>query len=167
VIDKLAREGDPKRFRFKRPRFSDGSRDFSFSGIKTAVIRLVKDMPEGEIDEKFITDLAASFQFAVVRNLTGAIEESFISERHKSIFITGGVAVNSALRVSARALAERLGVPLFIPDPCYCTDNGIMVAALGARLLTEGKTAGLELDAEPDLKIGEAPGKRKSLRYRQ
>ncbi len=166
IIDKLAGEGNHKRFKFKKPRFSDDSADFSFSGIKTAVMRLVKETPEAEIDEEFKRDLAASFQYTVVRILRDAMRDAFKLERHKSLIITGGVAVNSALRKALDELGRELNTPVFIPEPKYCTDNGIMVAVLGSRLMKEGKTADLSLDAKPDLKIGETIS-RTSNRYKK
>lgn len=158
VIDKLYPAGDPKRFRFAKPKFSDGSADFSFSGLKTAVLKIVRETPEEERDESFVKDVAASFQEAVVGILVSAVEDAAEKYKTGSVIIAGGVAVNSLLRRRALEMAGRRNIKIFFPDAWLCTDNAAMVAALGCRLFAEGKTAGYELDAKPDLKLGEPAG---------
>lgn len=155
VIDKLYPKGNPKRFKFAKPRFSDGSADFSFSGLKTAILKVVRENPPETRDENFVTDLAASFQEAVVGILIDRVENAASAVGIKSAIFTGGVAVNSLLRKRALDMGERAGIEIYFPDAWLCTDNAVMVAALGCRLFAEGKTAGYELDAEPDLKLGE------------
>jgi N6-L-threonylcarbamoyladenine synthase len=155
VIDKLYAEGDHKRFKFAKPRFSDGAADFSFSGLKTAVLKIVRETPEQERDADFVRDVAASFQEAVVGILVSAIEKAAAVYKTGSVIIAGGVAVNSLLRSRAHEMAERRKMKIFFPEAWLCTDNAAMVAALGCRLLSEGRIAGYDLDAEPDLKLGE------------
>jgi N6-L-threonylcarbamoyladenine synthase len=165
AIDKLYPKGNPRRFRFAKPRFSDGSADFSFSGLKTAVLKLVRETPPEEKDPDFITDVAASFQEAVVGILIDRIEKAVNSDGIRSAIITGGVAVNSLLRQRAMEMGKRLGIEIFFPDGWLCTDNAAMVASLGCRLFSQGKTAGFGLDAEPDLTLGETEHK-KHPRYK-
>ena len=148
AIDRLAADSAVKpalrlpRARLERPY------DFSFSGLKTRVQRIVRG-EEGPAPET--AELAAAFQESVVDSLVTkavqAAEEHGVSE----IILSGGVAANSLLRTS---LAERSPVPVVVPPPALCTDNGAMIAAAGWRLLQAGETAGLDLDVEPGLRIG-------------
>jgi len=155
VIDRLYASGNPKRFRFAKPRFTDGSADFSFSGIKTAVLKIVRETPPQDRDADFIKDVAASFQEAVVGILISSIENAATAYKTGSVIIAGGVAVNSSLRSRAFEMGERRKMKVFFPDSWLCTDNAAMVASIGCRLLSEGRIAGYDLDAEPDLKLGE------------
>ncbi|MBN2135264.1 MAG: tRNA (adenosine(37)-N6)-threonylcarbamoyltransferase complex transferase subunit TsaD [Acidobacteria bacterium] len=154
VIDRFAIQGNPKRFKFKIPKFSDGSNDYSFSGIKTAVLKHINETPLENRDELFIKDIAASFQAVVVKILLKSVERAFDEAIHKSMIITGGVAVNSGVRAGFKDLCGRKGMKLFFPRPSLCTDNGVMVAALAQRLFKEKKLADITLDAKPDLKLG-------------
>jgi N6-L-threonylcarbamoyladenine synthase len=156
VIDKLYASGNPKRFRFAKPRFTDGSADFSFSGLKTAVLKIVRETPPQGRDTDFVKDVAASFQESVVGILISSIENAATAYKTGSVIIAGGVAVNSLLRSRAFEMGERRKMKVFFPDSRLCTDNAAMVASLGCRLLSEGRIAGYDLDAEPDLKLGES-----------
>jgi N6-L-threonylcarbamoyladenine synthase len=155
VIDQLATEGNPKRIKFPRSFLDKTAFDFSFSGLKTAVLKIVRETPEQERDADFVRDVAASFQEAVDGILVSAIEKAAAVYKTGSVIIAGGVAVNSLLRSKALEMAERRKMKIFFPEAWLCTDNAAMVAALGCRLLSEGRIAGYDLDAEPDLKLGE------------
>jgi N6-L-threonylcarbamoyladenine synthase len=136
-IDKEARNGDPAAIAFPRGKMHDGSLDFSFAGLKTAVARWVEDRAaRGEPVP--VADVAASFQEAVADVLTRKAVAACREHGVDHLVIGGGVAANSRLRALATGRAERAGIAVRIPRPKLCTDNGAMVAALGARLVAAG-----------------------------
>ncbi|MEJ5357707.1 MAG: tRNA (adenosine(37)-N6)-threonylcarbamoyltransferase complex transferase subunit TsaD [Desulfobacterales bacterium] len=144
VIEKLARRGDPRRFPFPRPALEQPGFDFSFSGIKTAVGRLIerrKPLSEGEA-----SDLAASFQEAVVEVLVAKLLRAAEAKGCPRIAVVGGVAANTPLRERVAAAAHDLGLASFIPPPRWCGDNAAMVAAAGLHLLRAGHRCGPESD---------------------
>ena len=146
VIDELASRGNPQRFALPRPMSGRGL-DFSFSGLKTAVVNLVsQEFGDRTIEESDLADLAASFQAAVVDVLVEKM--SLLLERVQvgSLILAGGVAANRALRREAADMALRYGVRLVAPPPSLCTDNGAMIAALGYHYLEQG----LRLDTAAD-----------------
>ncbi|MDY6851377.1 MAG: tRNA (adenosine(37)-N6)-threonylcarbamoyltransferase complex transferase subunit TsaD [Thermodesulfobacteriota bacterium] len=146
VIDKLADDGDPERFDLPRPMLGQGL-DFSFSGLKTAVVNLVaRRFGDRKIGLRDLADLAASFQAAVVDVLTRKTEVFLKKTKVKSLVLAGGVAANQGLRREAVRTAERSGVRLILPPPRLCTDNGAMIAALGFHHLSNG----VRLDPDAD-----------------
>jgi N6-L-threonylcarbamoyladenine synthase len=158
VIEKLARDGDPKSVRFSVPRMGDGKPDFSFSGLKTAVSKHVREIglqpvAEGESPSQAIKNLAASFQSVVVRSLTGTMERLAEEYRPKTLIVAGGVACNGALREASRAVAARLGVPVYFPSLHLSTDNAAMIAAAGTVKLQAGERAGWDLNADVSLRL--------------
>ena len=159
-LDRLAREGDSSAIDFPRglTLFADDKEraekefSFSFSGLKSAVARWIEKNPELSDNQR--ANVAASFQEAVVDVLTmkalAACERTGIER----LLIAGGVAANSRLRALATERAEKAGIELAIPTPDLCTDNGAMVAALGALAVEAGiKASGLALDVEPGLPV--------------
>ena len=151
IIDKLAREGNPKAFNLPRTWLKAGSLDFSFSGIKTAVLYQVhgQDMlapsQVARMSQQAKADLAASFQAAVVEVLIGKAIAACERTNSARLFVGGGVACNRALREAmTRAAAERNIEAIFTP-PALCTDNGAMHAALGYHYLRAGNVASLDL----------------------
>jgi N6-L-threonylcarbamoyladenine synthase len=136
-IDRVAREGAPDAIAFPRSKYDDGTYDFSFSGLKTAVARWV-EARERAGEHVPVADVAASFQEAVVDVLTrkalAVCRENGISD----LLIGGGVAANSRLRALAQQRCVAAGVRLRVPRPSLCTDNGAMVAALGSELVMAG-----------------------------
>ena len=153
VIDKMASEGNPKAFSFPRAYLSKDSLDFSFSGLKSAVYRLVDTMKSDQIKTS-LNDLAASFQEAAVDVL---IDKTILAANERGItdlLLTGGVAANSRLRSKMSETAKKNGLKLFLPSPYLCTDNGAMIAAVAYHRLKYGMTSGLNLNAEPNLQIG-------------
>jgi N6-L-threonylcarbamoyladenine synthase len=154
-IDRLAREGDPEAITF--PRGMTGAHDpafaFSFSGLKTAVARWV-EARERAGEPVPVADVAASFQEAVVDVLTAKAIRAAREAGVGHLVIGGGVAANSRLRALAEARCADAGLRLRVPRPKLCTDNGAMVAALGAQLVTHGATPSpLDLPADSALPI--------------
>jgi N6-L-threonylcarbamoyladenine synthase len=148
VIDRLAHDGDPKAIRFPRAYLSKDSLDFSFSGIKTAVLQYVRKHGASQV-----TDIAASFQQAVVDVLvdkTLAAAQQCASPR---VVVTGGVAANSQLRRAMQQACDEAGLHLVIPHPRLCTDNGAMIAAAAWwRLVADGPTS-LSAGIDPNLRL--------------
>ncbi len=148
LIDALAREGDPDFYKFPRVRIEKGSFDFSFSGVKTAVINLLHKFEQnGEEFNK--ADIAASFQNAVTEVLTEHTMEAAVLNGVKTVAIAGGVAANSELRKKMTAAGERLGIKVLYPPPVLCTDNAAMVGCLGYYNHKAGIKAELDLNAVP------------------
>ncbi|MEE8472117.1 MAG: tRNA (adenosine(37)-N6)-threonylcarbamoyltransferase complex transferase subunit TsaD [Dehalococcoidia bacterium] len=135
-------------FRLPRARLK-GSHDFSFSGVKTALWRLVEEIKGG--DPLPVFDLAASFQEAVVDALVANTLETAREYRVKGILLAGGVAANSRLR---EVMRERSLLPVLIPSPALCTDNAAMIAACGYYHMRAGRVSGWDLDVEPGLRLG-------------
>jgi N6-L-threonylcarbamoyladenine synthase len=133
VVDRAAREGSSG-IPFPRGMLNDGSYDFSFSGLKTAVARWV-EKHEGAVP---VADVCASFQEAVVDVLTAKAVRACRDHGVDHLLIGGGVAANSRLRALAQERCDAAGIRLRVPRPGLCTDNGAMVAALGERLAAVG-----------------------------
>jgi N6-L-threonylcarbamoyladenine synthase len=128
VIDRLAREGDPEAFDFPVGMRRADSLEFSFSGLKTALVYAVRDLgPEGV--EQRLGDLAASFQRAVVNQLVAKLEQGIERTGAERVAVGGGVAANSELRARLEALCAERGLALKIPPPALCTDNAAMIAS--------------------------------------
>ncbi|MBK5287073.1 MAG: tRNA (adenosine(37)-N6)-threonylcarbamoyltransferase complex transferase subunit TsaD [Acidimicrobiia bacterium] len=157
AIDRLATEGDPTAIRFPRPMQGDGL-DFSFSGLKTAVLHHVRRDPEYTV-----ADVAASFQAAAVDVLVSKLDAAATAIGARTLVIGGGVAANSALRAGVAALALETGRPALIPPRELCTDNAAMVGATAHwRLRTDGPT-GLDDGAIPSLPLpSRSPESRRS-----
>jgi len=136
-IDAAARTGDPHLVSFPRSKYRDGTADFSFSGLKTAVARWIEAREAAGLAVP-VSDVAASFQEAVVDVLTRKAVDACRSSGVEHLVISGGVAANSRLRALARQRCEAAGIGLRVPRPGLCTDNGAMVAALGADLVAAG-----------------------------
>jgi N6-L-threonylcarbamoyladenine synthase len=128
VIDRLAREGDPEAVEFPRSLPGDGL-DFSFSGLKTALLYRVRDLGEAEAERRR-ADLAASYQRAIVDTLAARARTAIEAEGAERFAIGGGVAANSEWRERARELCDELGVRLWVPEMALCTDNAAMIAGV-------------------------------------
>jgi len=126
ALDRLARTGDAEAFRF--PRSAPAELDFSFSGLKTALLYRVRDLGEVEAERRR-ADLAASFQRAIVDALVVRVRQAIAREQVERLAIGGGVAANSELRQAMGDLCDELGVRLWVPPPELCTDNAAMIAA--------------------------------------
>jgi N6-L-threonylcarbamoyladenine synthase len=154
-IDRAAREGDPEAIKFPRAKLHDGTLDFSFAGLKTAVARWVEARRDrGEPVP--VADVAASFQEAVADVLTRKAVAACTAHGVTDLVIGGGVAANSRLRALALQRCEKAGIRLRVPRPGLCTDNGAMVAALGASIVAAGlEPSPLDIPADSSLPITE------------
>jgi N6-L-threonylcarbamoyladenine synthase len=175
IIEKLAREGNPHAVKFALPRMGDNRPDFSFSGLKTAVTKYVREsglqpMQNGGEPSQQIKDLAASFQSTVIRSLVTTMERVAKEYRPQTLIVAGGVACNRALREAAQKAADELGVPVYFPSPHLSTDNAAMIAAAGTVKLRAGERAGWDLNADVMLRLQnldvEDAELRKRVRYR-
>ncbi len=153
-IDKAAREGDPRAITFPRGKVSGSEYDFSFSGLKSAVLNYLntEKMQGHEIS---VPDVAASFQQSVVDVLVGHAMEAVDRLGIKKFALAGGVASNSALRAQAKAACEERGVSFFCPPPILCTDNAAMIGCAGYYEFQKGVRSGFTLNAVPNLALGE------------
>lgn len=179
IIDKRARDGNDRAHDLPMTRITHRDRvapaatppagllpksmelktDFSFSGLKTAMLREVRKMvPEGAdprevLSDAQVADLCASFQRVVVQTL---LDRTFLAAEWlgaKSIGIAGGVSANSRLRSDALARGEQAGIPVFVPSLALSTDNAAMIAAAGLRKIERGTTGSLDFNAEPSLAL--------------
>ncbi len=153
-IDQVSREGNPEAVVFPRAHVGDAPYDFSFSGVKSAVLNYINGCRmKGE--EWNQADVAASFQKAVtdvlVENAMRAVQEFGV----KKFAIAGGVASNSALRRAMKEACEREGIDFYYPSPVYCTDNAAMIGAAAYYEYLNGTRHGWDLNAVPNLRLGE------------
>jgi N6-L-threonylcarbamoyladenine synthase len=170
AVDRLAREGDDRAILFPKTRLTHadrnapelpGRRDFSFSGLKTSVLRHVTrrreslglakgdPLPHGEI-----VDICASFQRVVVATLLDQLFRAAREHGARSVGIAGGVSANGRLREDARAAGESLELPVFIPTLALSTDNAAMIGAAGLRKLRAGQESELDANADAALRLG-------------
>lgn len=145
LIDRLAALGDPQAIAFPRPMLHKGGFDFSFSGIKTAVLQEVGANP-GELPPARLNDLCASFQAAVVEVLTVKTLRAAEAEGLQRIVVAGGVACNRGLRQRFSELAGKRGFEVRFPSPALCGDNAAMLGVPADFYLHSGRTAGLETE---------------------
>ena len=153
-VDKAAKEGNRNAVVFPRARVEGAPYDFSFSGLKSAVLNHINHahMMGEEIN---VPDLMASFQYAVVDVLTSHAVEAAKNLGYDKVAIAGGVASNSALRAEMKEACEKAGLKFYYPSPIFCTDNAAMIGVAGYYEYINGTRSGLDLDAVPNLKLGE------------
>lgn len=145
-IDKISKEGNENAYKFPHPRVTGSPYDFSFSGLKTAVINTVHNA-EQKGEEISVADLAASFQKGVVECLITNTEKVIVDKNFKKFVIAGGVSANSKLREEAEKMCKRHGVSLYLPELKYCGDNAAMIASQGYYEYLDGVRADESLNA--------------------
>jgi N6-L-threonylcarbamoyladenine synthase len=150
VIDSLAQKGDPRAIDFPRAYLPE-TFDFSFSGMKTAVLNFMKANPSPS--DELINDIAASFQAAVLDVLVRKTEWAVKKEGIGRVSLSGGVAANSGLRKRMREMGEEKEIEIFIPPAGLCTDNAAMIAAAGYHHFIAGDLAGLDLNPRAYLRL--------------
>lgn len=158
VVERLALEGEAGAVKFSTPRMGDGRPDFSFSGLKTAVAKHIREnglepLKENENPSQEIKNLLAGFQRTVVRSLVGTMEEQARLLSPQTLIVAGGVACNKALRAAAQHAAARLRVPVYFPSAHLSTDNAAMIAATGTVKLAAGMRDNLEMNADVSLRL--------------
>ena len=153
-VDKLAKEGNPDAIAFPRAHVDGSEYDFSFSGIKSAVLNYINscEMKGEEINR---ADLVASFQKAVVDALVSRAMHAVKEYNMDTLAIAGGVASNSALRAALQKECDKAGVKFYSPSPIFCTDNAAMIGAAAYYEYKKGVRHGWDLNAVPNLKLGE------------
>jgi N6-L-threonylcarbamoyladenine synthase len=176
VIEKIAKTGDSTKIKFPIAKISDGRPDFSFSGLKTAVSRYIREneivpVGENETPNQQIKDIAASFQATVVKSLMINVEKLAIELQPKTLIVAGGVACNGALREAAETLGAKIDLPVYFPSKHLSTDNAAMIAAAGYFHLKNGEQSDLRMTADVTLRLQnfeneDADLKRKKVRYR-
>jgi len=156
IIDKLASGGDPKAVQLPRTWLEPDSLDFSFSGLKTAVLYHVHGPGKtsgglAKLTDQHKADICASFQAAVVDVLVGKTMQAVKQTGVRTVLVGGGVVANSALRSGMQQACDRRGIQLYLAQRIYCTDNGAMIAYLGWHLYKQGKIAPLDATATPTM----------------
>lgn len=146
AVEKLAKNGDPEKFKFSIPVIKGGGLDFSFSGMKTAAYLYIK---KGIVDRdsKEVPDFLASFQKCIIDHIISNIEKALENYPAKSLIVSGGVARNTELRRRVSERMEVKGIKVYIPSPRHCTDNGAMVASLAYKLFMKGEKDSWNSDA--------------------
>jgi N6-L-threonylcarbamoyladenine synthase len=148
VIERLGKGGDPRGFRFALPRTKDRSLDFSFSGLKTGALKLIREngITAGHAR---LADFLASFEEIVARTLVDHLQAAADQVQPRSLVLCGGVARNTRLRTRFQEFARRAGLDAYVPSPKLCTDNAAMVGAVALKRFarTPGLTTDLDLDA--------------------
>lgn len=153
-IDKVSKEGNPEAIHFPRAKVTESEYDFSFSGLKSAVLNYLNSCQmKGE--EYNQADVAASFQKAVVDVLVEHSLQAVETYGLKKFAIAGGVASNSSLRSAFEEECKKRGIEFYHPSPIYCTDNAAMIGVAGYYEYQKGIRSDLELNAVPNLKLGE------------
>lgn len=153
-IDKLAKEGNAEAIQFPKAKLESGPYDFSFSGVKSAVLNYInKCKMHGEEFDR--ADLAASFQKAVVDTLVEKAVKAAKEYHMDKLAIAGGVASNSALRGAMENACKKESIQFYYPSPIFCTDNAAMIGVAAYYEYQKGTRHGLDLNAVPNLKLGE------------
>ena len=150
LIDKMAKTGDPDAIKFPSPLIHSDNLNFSFSGLKTAVIRYVNEQQEVGVELNY-ADVVAGFQKAAVKVLVKKVLNAAAEKGVSTLTLSGGVAANSALREALIEEAAKQDIRVCYPPLVMCTDNGAMIAGVGYHLYQEGARNGFDLGAYPSI----------------
>jgi N6-L-threonylcarbamoyladenine synthase len=153
AVAQWAAKGNPAAIAFPRAMSGGPGYDFSFSGLKTAVLNYARSLPASELEPQ-LPDIAASFQEAVVDALVQTTLRAQADSGLGAVALAGGVAANTLLRQRLREACDRRGARFHCPPLPLCTDNAAMIAAVGHHYLRLGRVAGLDLDVDPRLRLG-------------
>jgi N6-L-threonylcarbamoyladenine synthase len=156
AIDRLARQGQAKAVHFTRPHVKRGTLNFSFSGLKTALLYYLRDLDRTG-NPRPVADIAAGFQEAIVEVLVEKAFQAVRTSGVRALAVVGGVSANSRLRQLLTLRAEAGGIRLVVPRPEYCTDNAAMVAAAGRQAYLQGRREGWDLEVSAGLALAEEP----------
>ena len=171
-IERVAREGDSSKIKFTRAKISDGRPDFSFSGLKTAVSKHLREnsiepVSVGMNPTQAIKDLAASFQKSVVDALVRTVEVQAESLGARTLIVAGGVASNTALREACHHAGRKLGIPVYFPSRHLSTDNAAMIAAAGFFHLRRGGSSDFSMTADVSMRLQNLDNPDAELRERK
>lgn len=162
AVDRMARSGNPAAIHFPRPHLKAGTLDFSFSGIKTALLYYLRDLDRAGRPRP-VADVAAGFQEAIVEVLAAKTFEAVRRCRVQAVAVVGGVSANSRLRTVLAEQAAKAGIRLALPALEYCTDNAAMIAAAGRLAFLKGHVETWEMDADAALSLPAAAGQPRAV----
>lgn len=175
-IEKWAKEGNADKIKFPVAKISDGRPDFSFSGLKTAVSRYVREnsiqpVLQNETISQEIKDVCAGFQATVIKSLVGTMERLAVEFKPQTLIVAGGVACNMALREASQSVADKLEIPVYFPSKHLSTDNAAMIAAAGNFHLERGKRSEITMTADVSMRlqnfeVEDAELRKRKVRYR-
>jgi N6-L-threonylcarbamoyladenine synthase len=153
-IAKAALKGDPSKINFPQAQMKDKSNDFSFSGLKTAVLYYIeRNKNKLESGEITVNDIAAAFQKAVARSISNKLFRIYGEYGIKTVVLSGGVAANTYLKDEIKKFTDSKGIFFYTPSMKLCTDNAAMIAYTGYRHLKSGIKTGVDIDVDPELKV--------------
>jgi N6-L-threonylcarbamoyladenine synthase len=149
-IEKIAKDGNKNAFKFTIPRVKSSIYNFSFSGLKTALLYTCQKLTDSELKEQK-SNLASSFQEVIIDTLLDKLKKAIILTGHSRIAVAGGVAANKRFRDKADVLSKNNGLEIYFPKMQFCTDNAAMIAMAGYQRLKMGEVSNLNLKAKPNL----------------
>ncbi|MGQ9472524.1 MAG: tRNA (adenosine(37)-N6)-threonylcarbamoyltransferase complex transferase subunit TsaD [Candidatus Caldatribacteriaceae bacterium] len=156
LIDHLSKKGDPERFFFLGGLEDEDTLDFSFSGLKTAVIRTLSKLKEEEKnDDQLLADLVASFQESAIRTLIKKTLKALERTKYRKVVLGGGVAANSHLRKKMKEEGDKRGFQVFLPSLSFCTDNAAMIATCGLFHFLRSASSSIDIEPDPELSLSE------------
>jgi len=153
-IEKMAQNGDPEKYNFPIPKVKSNPLNFSFSGLKTALLYKIREMPNNDIEDNKC-NIAASYQEAIIKSLLQRLTQVISLTGIKQISIVGGVAANKRFRKLSEKLKDDLITEIYFPTSEYCTDNAAMIAIAGYEKLKKGIYSPLSLKANPNLPLND------------
>ena len=153
-IEKMAQNGDPEKYNFPIPKVKSNPLNFSFSGLKTALLYKIREMPNNDIEDNKC-NIAASYQEAIIKSLLQRLTKVISLTGIKQISIVGGVAANKRFRKLSEKLKDDLITEIYFPTLEYCTDNAAMIAIAGYEKLKKGIYSPLTLKANPNLPLND------------